>query len=107
MSNIADSPDDDAEMEKKGHDLKAGNLRDFFNQQNEDDILVSSGKREGSQDLQSTNPHRDENSMHHHHTPQIGPGRDMSNGSQKEMPKQNEDGSAAVDQQKPKVSDHT
>lgn len=106
LSNIEDSPDANAETEKKDQDLEVGHIRDFFIQQNEDDILVSSGKREGSQDLQSTDRHGYENGMHYHHTPQIGPGRDVSNGSQKETTKQNEDGSAAVDQQKPKVSDH-
>lgn len=103
LSNIEDSPDADAEMEKKDQDLKVGHLRDFYNQQNEDD---HSGKREVSQDLQSTDRPGDENGTHPH-TPQLGPGGDVSNGSQKEMLKQNEDGSAAVDQRNPKVFDLT
>ncbi|XP_057792041.1 uncharacterized protein LOC131008938 [Salvia miltiorrhiza] len=102
LSDLEDSPDADAETEKKGQELKVGHLRDFYIQQNEDGITTS-GKREGSQDLQSTHRPGDENDAHHH-TPQVGSGGNVSNDSQKEMPKQNEDGngSAATDQQRPK-----
>ncbi|KAG6396373.1 hypothetical protein SASPL_142521 [Salvia splendens] len=97
LSDGEDSP----ETEKKGQELKVGHLRDFYIQQNEGGTIAS-GKREGSQDLQSSHRSGDDNDMHHH-TPQIGSGGNVSNDSQKEMPN---DGnrSAATDQQRPKDS---
>ncbi|KAH6823863.1 hypothetical protein C2S53_013559 [Perilla frutescens var. hirtella] len=100
LSNIENSPDADAEMEKKGQEMKLGHIKDFYIQPNEEDITVS-GKREGSQDLQSSHRPGDENDMHHH-TPQIGTDGNVSNDTQKETPKQTEDGSSAIDQQRPK-----
>lgn len=100
LSNIENSPDADAEMEKKGQEMKLGHIRDFYIQSHEEDITVS-GTREGSQDLQSSRRPGDENGMHHH-TPEIGTDGNVSNDTPKEMPKQNEDGSAVIDQQRPK-----
>lgn len=88
-------------MERKGQEMKVGHIRNFYVQQNEDDITVA-GRREGSQDLQSSQRSGDENGMHHQ-TPHIGSGGSISNETRKDLPKQNDDGGAAIDQQRPKV----
>ncbi|KAG8368849.1 hypothetical protein BUALT_Bualt15G0089500 [Buddleja alternifolia] len=89
-SNIENSPDPDGDMERKGQEMKLGNIRNFY-----EDEITGAGKREGSQDMQLGHRSGDENGLH------IG-GGSISNGLRKEMPKQNEDGSTGIDQQKPK-----
>lgn len=88
-------------MERKGQEMKLGHIRNFYVQQNGDDIKLA-GKQEGSQDLQLSHRSGDENGVHHQ-TQHIGSGGTMSNETRKEMSKQNEDGSAASDQQRSKV----
>lgn len=82
------SPEADAE---KSQEKKLGHIRDFY---------VQDGKREGSQDLQSSHRSGDENAMHYHAS-HIGSAISLSNETRKELPKQN--GDAAIDQQRPKV----
>ncbi|KAL8535950.1 hypothetical protein ACS0TY_011555 [Phlomoides rotata] len=94
-SNLENSPEADAEMERKSQETKLGHIRDFYVQQNEDDTRVG-GKREGSQ---SSHRSGDENVMHYHAS-HLGSAISLSNDTRKELPKQNDD--AATDQQKPK-----
>ncbi|KAK4438359.1 Bromodomain-containing protein 4B [Sesamum alatum] len=99
-SNIENSPEADADIERKGQEMKLGHIRNFYAQQNGDDAKLA-GKQEGSQDLQLSHRSGDENGVHYQ-TPHSGSGGSKSNETQKEMSKQNEDGSAAGDQQKSK-----
>ncbi|KAK6159653.1 hypothetical protein DH2020_003034 [Rehmannia glutinosa] len=100
-SNMENSPDADAEMERKGQEMKLGHVRNFYTQQNEDTAVA--GKQEGSQDLQLSHRSGDENGMRYL-APHIGAGGTISDEIRKEMPKQNDDGSTAIDQQRPKES---
>lgn len=98
-SNLENSPEADAEKDRKGQEMKLGHIRDFYVQQNEDETRVG-GKREGSQDLQSSHRSGDENATHYH-TSHIGSAISLSNETRRELPKQKDD--AAIDQQRPKV----
>ncbi|KAK6130098.1 hypothetical protein DH2020_036148 [Rehmannia glutinosa] len=100
-SNMENSPDADAEMERKGQEMKLGHVRNFYTQQNEDTAVA--GKQGGSQDLQLSHRSGDENGMRYL-APHIGAGGTISDEIRKEMPKQNDDGSTAIDQQRPKES---
>ncbi|KAI3445587.1 hypothetical protein Pfo_002252 [Paulownia fortunei] len=98
-SNIENSPDAESEMERKGQEMKLGHIRNFYVQQNED--ITVAGKREGSHDLQLSHRSGDENGIHYQ-APQIGSGGTISDETRIERPKQNDDGSTAIDQQRPK-----
>ncbi|KAL6494481.1 hypothetical protein OROGR_031281 [Orobanche gracilis] len=101
-SNMENSPEaDQPERGRKGQEMKLGHIRNFYTQQT-DDIAVA-GKREESQDLQLSHRSGDENDMRDL-APQNGTGGNISDEIRKEVPKQNDDGSTAIDQhqQKPK-----
>ncbi|KAL6545716.1 hypothetical protein OROGR_009590 [Orobanche gracilis] len=101
-SNMENSPDaDQPERGRKCQELKLGHIRNFYAQQTED--IADAGKREESQDLQLSHRSGDENDMRDL-APQNGTGGNISDEIRKEVPKQNDDGSTAIDQhqQRPK-----
>ncbi|XP_075487247.1 uncharacterized protein LOC142526624 isoform X1 [Primulina tabacum] len=93
-SNIENHSD----AERKGQDMKLGHIINLYSQAKENDVTIT-GKGEGSEDL----GHRsgDENSRQCH-TPHLASGGSISSETKKEMSVHDEDGNAALDQQKPK-----
>lgn len=95
---MGNSPDTDADTERKGQELKLGLVRNLYGRQ-KDNESASIGNREGSQDMQLFS--RDE-SNGNYEALHLGSGNGSLNDTRTETPMQN-DRSATIDQQNQKV----
>ncbi|XP_073028925.1 uncharacterized protein [Primulina eburnea] len=83
------------DAERQGQDMKLGHIRNLYSQAKENDVTIT-GEREVSEDLAIGHRSGDENTQH------LASGGSISSETKKEMHVHEEDGNAALDQQKPK-----